>query len=1825
MSNPVTLKKTPNKKKLKLVDEFPTLIDILPTLSVPVSVAIDSTEPCNDINKDIEKIDSELKRLTDEKKALVKQCNDLKYILKEAQPQTLMALLKYIFYNRIETYDGLMNRFPDSKERMGGLYTKNYVFEALWKIIFLLKFDNLIDPEKYKRIYIGSLEKNGKVFSEYEYLADAGGIEKVNSGSKSGICDFYFTIEENPTEERKDKSDPNKITWACEESPYKPEPKGAYMFTSKFYEKSHDISKFDYQNIALEAIKKHGDKESYKIVALVKNAEDLRKVLMGGSTKAIKDYADSKLIFDEADLRNTYYPTLYKWLTNTFTKVTNNIEEKKVWTTLLKNVKSVFKIADNLRFHQKYVVDYTNKVIKENLAEQSATGKAYNPGRFIWGAVARSGKSYMIGGLVAKRNPRIVILLLGAINETKSQFIDDLFQTYTDLQEYIPLDLQEDAVGALDKYNADTKKEKKFVIVISQESLRAKVFKDQCLNTPGTLSTACESFFIEHCNKKKIEAKYCEEHEQKINKDNKDTYNSKYAKKNETMKKNMLKKKNKTTIKAKAKKGKVEKTATTIVAEIVDDDDDVEITVPYNDSQISFIKELLKEKEKIIFFDEIHQGGGADSLQEQTIKFFYDEKYPKPLLIMVTATYSKPLGKYGKKLDDQDIVLILWSYEMIMLMKTFTLDYVTYDKNVGKDDIATYLIDTGDEQFAEKMDLLHKLTLELNASGVSCEAIAQTYEKNPELVYLLPTLNDADIEMDVGEGKKLNIRHNLKEFFEIDRGTDDFLYENELNNILTYINKNVYNNLLYKEYGFIANGGGKNHTQLWFLPTSMKNTGVKKSEVTESEENSIIGPMAYQLAKAIINHPDFINFNVCVIHGKTAFDNKYADLESDTDLKNRVTPRKAFFRCIRDKNKKLCISDIEKKGKSLIILTGQMLRLGISLPCADVAIHMDSINAYDIIYQSMFRVLTERPGKKQGFFVDMVLDRAIKFFYKYTNVQQKFSKQTVDSEPTVIEGERERVRKNLLLFDVGSISKSLGFSSISTPVNSYNHIAETFKIHSNKEFEKEKTDIFKKENDDDYEKPEKVVDPPVEKKEKPSSEKIKKSKEEIVKQLEILHNDDVYRTALEDLMKHVDKKFVAESEKTAKNVKRAKAFNNPVDLGNDAEQAANKALNAEKIEEEKKQAKLLKDHFKNIVEQIQNTFSLYILFNSNVTLAEIIKDNDALTRAQISKIRTCTDDDILYYCYLLVSEYNINEISDEITDEKIQEIINNHTEIIRFLVQNHESVKNPIETLFNNIKDEMRPLQEKLKLEAVLFKETSLKNAQSFCPAIYTEKHTSVLEIIRKYLTPKKDEKKLFGEVFTPIELVCDMLSALPIEVWANPYLTWLDPANGIGNFPIIVYFKLMVTLSAFKDDTLDLTEDKNRSKHIIEKMLYMNELNPINVALCIKLFNMIDPNAIPNVTKGDFIEIAKNIKERQERKEREREKEKEKEREEKKGKKEKQVKPILKEETSTSEDVLNIFTNRTFDIIIGNPPFQETNAKGSSKHGSGKLYPDFITYALDILISNGFLLFLTPNTWCTGASSKTGKILDLFKQYNLLKLNNNNISKAFPSVGTGTLVYFLLQKNNKYETTELINTSTYKFSIKDKPFLPNILNRFSISICEKTLFSQDYVKFELIKDSGPYHLKYGSGDKKTFTTRSDDTDWVTEEPDENHIYHIFHSSNITLYSSKANFFQENKKLLLSNSGAIDPLYDNGELGFTQNSSAILVNSKEDGDKIIKLFKSKLYLYLEKCVRYSMAISIHYLSFFPYPKDIRENFTDKDVYTYFNLTAEEIEEIEHTV
>ncbi len=225
-----------------------------------------------------------------------------------------------------------------------------------------------------------------------------------------------------------------------------------------------------------------------------------------------------------------------------------------------------------------------------------------------------------------------------------------------------------------------------------------------------------------------------------------------------------------------------------------------------------------------------------------------------------------------------------------------------------------------------------------------------------------------------------------------------------------------------------------------------------------------------------------------------------------------------------------------------------------------------------------------------------------------------------------------------------------------------------------------------------------------------------------------------------------------------------------------------------------------------------------------------------------------------------------------------------------------------------------------------------------------------VVNILTKNLVPKEFEKNVFGEVFTPIHFIEKMLVALPASVWKDRGLRWFDPACGIGNFPVIVYYRLMKGLDKI------IMNDKIRSKHIIEKMLFMNEINKKNVVLLKKIFAMIDPEAKPNISNKDFLELS--------------------------GK---------------------------YDIIVGNPPYNEARIKETSDQ---PLYSKFIVKAIEMTDK---LLFVVPSRWFSG-----GKGLDEFRKSMLLRKDIVSITHIpnsrtiWPEVEIkGGVNYFYLDKSH--------------------------------------------------------------------------------------------------------------------------------------------------------------------------------------------------------------------
>jgi SAM-dependent methyltransferase len=263
-----------------------------------------------------------------------------------------------------------------------------------------------------------------------------------------------------------------------------------------------------------------------------------------------------------------------------------------------------------------------------------------------------------------------------------------------------------------------------------------------------------------------------------------------------------------------------------------------------------------------------------------------------------------------------------------------------------------------------------------------------------------------------------------------------------------------------------------------------------------------------------------------------------------------------------------------------------------------------------------------------------------------------------------------------------------------------------------------------------------------------------------------------------------------------------------------------------------------------------------------------------------------------------------------------------------------------------------------------------------------------------EYITKLPESEDIFyGEVNTPFSFIELMLSIIPEKFYKNPDLRWLDPGCGTGNFSIILYYKL---LDGLKDVIKDIEE---RKRHIIEKMIYMVEIQSKNITVLKSIF-------------GDSANIY-------------------------------------------YENFLD-YREKDFDIIIGNPPFNfmgqiKVPTSNSNKKNDGTtIWPEFIIKSISLLKpETGMLCVFIPSIWLKPDKKM---MYDYLLQYKIEWLNcftNTSTNQIFKGKAQTPSCYFLLTKK---ETDNII--TIYDNSIKKYIFYKHISNRpipiFGQEVCKK-------------------------------------------------------------------------------------------------------------------------------------------------------------------------------
>jgi hypothetical protein len=260
------------------------------------------------------------------------------------------------------------------------------------------------------------------------------------------------------------------------------------------------------------------------------------------------------------------------------------------------------------------------------------------------------------------------------------------------------------------------------------------------------------------------------------------------------------------------------------------------------------------------------------------------------------------------------------------------------------------------------------------------------------------------------------------------------------------------------------------------------------------------------------------------------------------------------------------------------------------------------------------------------------------------------------------------------------------------------------------------------------------------------------------------------------------------------------------------------------------------------------------------------------------------------------------------------------------------------------------------------------------------------------------------------------------------------------------------------------------------------------------------------------------------------------------------------------------------FDAVIGNPPYNNPTGTG----GSRKLWDKFVILSIDKLcLTNGYIVLIHPPNWRKPES----KLLPKIKSLNLIKLHILNEEEGKKYFHCATKVdYYLLQKS-KYSGVTLIN-DTLELDISQMPFIPNTdfdtfknIAGTTTVLCPNTSYASD---MKWMADDDTLAYKY------ILTANSDDIKYK--------------------YSNLNKNYATDKKIILSSGRYPYPIDDfEGKYGLSCYNFGIQIESKEEGDNIIKCIKSDKFQKLLKENKWG-SYNIEWRMFKYFKKDFWKEF-----------------------
>ncbi len=393
-----------------------------------------------------------------------------------------------------------------------------------------------------------------------------------------------------------------------------------------------------------------------------------------------------------------------------------------------------------------------------------------------------------------------------------------------------------------------------------------------------------------------------------------------------------------------------------------------------------------------------------------------------------------------------------------------------------------------------------------------------------------------------------------------------------------------------------------------------------------------------------------------------------------------------------------------------------------------------------------------------------------------------------------------------------------------------------------------------------------------------------------------------------------------------------------------------------------------------------------------------------------------------------------------------------------------------------------------------------------------------LITFLGQHLKPKELEKKQHGEVFTPPELIQQMLDKLPSSVWSDPDMTFLDPANGIGNFPALVFHRLMHGLRDY------FPIESERKQHILENMLFMCEINPKNIEVSKKILDPHNTYKL-NLFQGSYLDLNPQA----------------------------------------------LWGISHFHVIMGNPPF---NSPGKNSSGN-TIWQHFVTKSIALLREKAYLVFVHPNGWRKPNTEK-GKFNGLFQlmthdnQLEYLEIHSSKDGKALFKCGT-RYDWYVLQKKPCTNKTTIVDEVGTRHSL----FLPELswLPNYKIKEILALLAKQGEATCPIIYD----RTAYGADKKDRMSSKQSNVfqyPCIHSTPQKGVRYMY------SKFNDRGHFGIP--KVIFGESGIHHPVLDvEGAYGITHGAMGITIENQQVGEALIRFLQGNEFQTILKACMFS--------------------------------------------